>query len=176
MKGAIVFSVIARSLLNVVVFNNDSNNIKIDIVIQPLSINLLYSCSLSKFFGFALISSNSSQFPLIFSIFRTPDNTDFGSSYHRTRLESFSPVHACRLSLQYYSLDKESDAYSFAGFERTDVIKIQHPSEQSRGNYRLFSCLLETEDVWEEMELKVSGVRYSFLGISDNRIHLSAVH
>jgi len=57
-------------------------------------------------------------------------------------------VCVCRLSLQYYSPDKESDAYSFAGFERTDVIKIQHPSKQGRGNYRLFSCLLETEDVY----------------------------
>lgn len=30
---------------------------------------------------------------------------------------------------------------------RTDVIKIQHPLKQSSGNYRLFSCLYETEDV-----------------------------
>lgn len=56
------------------------------------------------------------------------------------------------------------------------LLKFNIRSEQGRGNYRLFSCLLETEDVCGGNGIKSQWGFGSFLGISDNRIHLSAVH
>lgn len=76
-----------------------------------------------------IIPRFSFQFPQAFSVSQTSDNTDFVSSYHYPRLEK---ILFFRLSTVFIILfsppsDKDSDAYSFVGDLKTDVIKIQHP-------------------------------------------------
>lgn len=138
-------------------------------------------CQLIFFIQLAKVFRNfsgSPRLPLIFSIFRTPDNTDFGSSYHRTQLGApFLP--SMRVDCLYNTIHLTKSLMPIHSLDLREPMLLKFNIRRSRAAVTIdysVVCWKQKMFAGGQMELKVSGVRYSFLGISDSRIHLSAVH